>query len=113
MPANNHDQAFLDILNLLTMDQLKPRFKSCPAAGTAPSRKPPLSSRTRWAILVMGFLMAWASSSTSTPSAAGRQYHGRLLQLVGFLEVLDQRQGLQGFSQAHVVGQNAAQAVAM
>ncbi|OIN11121.1 hypothetical protein [Oceanisphaera psychrotolerans] len=63
MPANNYDQAFLDILNLLTVDQLKPRFKSCPAAGTAPARKAELVSAMKAWMSGGGLALVWQSLS--------------------------------------------------
>lgn len=59
MLANNNDQAFLDILNLLTVDQLKPRFKSCPAAGTAPTRKAELISAIKTWLSGNGLALVW------------------------------------------------------
>lgn len=63
MLANNNDQAFLDILNLLTVDQLKPRFKSCPAAGTAPTRKAELISAVKTWLSGNGLALVWQSLS--------------------------------------------------
>ena len=63
MPANNNDQAFLDILNLLTVDQLKPRFKSCLAAGTAPTRKADLVSAIKAWLSGGGLALVWQSLS--------------------------------------------------
>lgn len=60
MPINS-DQAFLAILNLLTVDQLKPRFKSCPAAGTAPARKAELVSAMKVWLAGNGLELVWQS----------------------------------------------------
>ncbi|WP_417617225.1 hypothetical protein [Oceanisphaera sp.] len=63
MPANHNDQDFLDILNLLTVDQLKPRFKSCPAAGTAPARKAELVNAMKTWLSGNGLALVWQSLS--------------------------------------------------
>lgn len=57
--TNHHDQTFLNILNLLTVDQLKPRFKSCPAAGTAPTRKAELISAIQAWLSGDGLTLVW------------------------------------------------------
>ncbi|ART82621.1 hypothetical protein CBP31_08300 [Oceanisphaera profunda] len=59
MAANHNEQAFLDILHLLTVDQLKPRFKSCPAAGTAPTRKAELISAIQVWLSGEGLTLVW------------------------------------------------------
>ncbi|GAA3709998.1 hypothetical protein GCM10022421_16560 [Oceanisphaera sediminis] len=76
MPANNHDQAFLDILNLLTVDQLKPRFKSCPAAGTAPTRKAELISAIKTWLSGSGLALVWQSLSPLEQQAVRTSLYG-------------------------------------
>lgn len=63
MSTTSHEQAFLDILHLLTVDQLKPRFKSCAAAGTAPSRKAELVKAMQVWLSGSGLELVWQALS--------------------------------------------------
>ncbi|MCC4263474.1 hypothetical protein LL240_03255 [Oceanimonas baumannii] len=54
-------EAFVSILNLLTVDELKPRFKACPGAGTAPARKAELVSAMQSWLSGSGLELLWQS----------------------------------------------------